>query len=363
MTEPGTARIGIFNAHWKAFGGGEQHALNIASALSGFGPVDLIAHGDFDVEELGQYFDMDTSMFRKKLVSSKDRKFSEGYDIFVNASFNSRHASRAPVSLYVLYFPFERPRSAFLRSYTFLPISAYTMKWLELRWGEGVKAEVLYPAARPGEVPNGISKLRSILSIGRFTPSGNSKKQLEMVDTFRALRERHPGARDWRLTLIGSLNRDIDENVAYLRHVEELAAGLPVEVLPNAPSGRVRQALAEASVFWHFAGLGEDAAETPERLEHFGIVVVEAMMHGCWPIVFNGGGPREIIESGNYGETANDREELVEKTAAAIRRFDRSERRAAPERETLAQFTQERLRARLAAIIAAVGGPAPLEMT
>jgi glycosyltransferase involved in cell wall biosynthesis len=172
-----------------------------------------------------------------------------------------------------------------------------------------------------------------------------------MIGAFRALRERHPAARGWRLALVGSVNHDIEENVEHLRRVTASAAGLPVEILPNAPLERVKATLAEASIFWHFTGLGEDEADTPERLEHFGIVVVEAMMNNCWPIVFNGGGPTEIVEAVKYGEAGSDLDELVEKTARAIQRLGHSGGPAPVNRELLVPFSQDQLEERLLGII------------
>ena len=351
MNKSGTARIGVFNVHWKSLGGGELHALNVAKALTELGTVDLISHDDFDMDHLGRYFDVDISAFRKRLVSPRSRRFSADYDIFVNGSFNSRLVPRASISLCILYFPFKAPKTSFLRSYTFLPSSKYTMKWLRIRWGQQVDAELLYPAVRAAGGPGMGPKRRLILSIGRFTASGNSKKQLEMIEAFRVLRERHPAAQDWRLVLIGSLNRDVEENVEYLRRVTALAAGLPVEILPNAPVERVREALAAAPIFWHFAGLGEDEAIAPERFEHFGIAVVEAMMNNCWPIVFNGGGPKEIVESVKYGETGADQDDLVEKTAEAIRRFGGSDDHVPVDKGALALFSEQQLHKRLTAIV------------
>ena len=44
---------------------------------------------------------------------------------------------------------------------------------------------------------------------------------------------------------------------------------------------------------------GEDAERHPERFEHFGISVVEAMAAGAVPLVFGAAGPGEIVQDGD----------------------------------------------------------------
>ena len=58
---------------------------------------------------------------------------------------------------------------------------------------------------------------------------------------------------------------------------------------------------AKALLFWHAAGMGEDAERHPEKFEHFGITTVEAMASGCIPVVINRGGQSEIIKNGQNG--------------------------------------------------------------
>jgi glycosyltransferase involved in cell wall biosynthesis len=69
----------------------------------------------------------------------------------------------------------------------------------------------------------------------------------------------------------------------------------------NAPGTVVEELLASASIYWHGSGLGEDQQRHPERFEHFGISVVEAMAAGAVPIVFGAAGPAEIVRDGVDG--------------------------------------------------------------
>ena len=67
-------------------------------------------------------------------------------------------------------------------------------------------------------------------------------------------------------------------------------------------------------MLWHAAGFGEDPSSHPDRFEHFGIAVVEAMAAGIVPIVFGAAGPAEIVRHGVDGYHWNTVDELIEVT-------------------------------------------------
>ena len=69
----------------------------------------------------------------------------------------------------------------------------------------------------------------------------------------------------------------------------------------NAPRTLVESTLSAASIFWHAGGFGEDPDTHPDRFEHFGIAVVEAMAAGAVPVVFGAAGPAEIVRHGVDG--------------------------------------------------------------
>jgi glycosyltransferase involved in cell wall biosynthesis len=85
------------------------------------------------------------------------------------------------------------------------------------------------------------------------------------------------------------------------RRVRALPAGIDVQLHLNATGSTVQRLLGEASMLWHGAGLGEDPRRHPERFEHFGIAVVEAMAAGAVPMVFGAAGPAEIGRPGVDG--------------------------------------------------------------
>ena len=312
-------RIGVYNTYWNSRGGGEAHALMIAKVLSEFGQVDLISEIDFDKGALGEYLGMDLSNMNARKIWDIYDGIGREYDIFVNSTFLSTQVVDCPSSFYVVSFPFRDASETFRSAYHFLPNSQFTQSWIERWWGKDVKSTVVYPAVRNNLTLSNRNREPWILSLGRFTPSGHSKKQLEMVEAFRQLLERCPEARNWRLKLIGSVDLQNPLNSGYLEKVQRAAADLPVDVIPNAEMSVVQNMLSTSAVYWHLTGLGENIERNPEKFEHFGIAVIEAISSGCWPIVIDGGGPKEIVDILQCGDTVRTVLELVDKTAKRIR--------------------------------------------
>lgn len=184
--------------------------------------------------------------------------------------------------------------------------SAFTAGWVERLWGR--PSTVLHP---PVPMRTGGSKERIVLGVGRFFPRerGHSKKQLELVQAFRALVD--GGLDGWSLHLVGGCS---DTGRDYLESVRAAAAGYSVRLHPNAPGHELDDLYARASVFWHAAGLGEDPGQHPDRFEHFGISTVEAMSAGAVPVVLGAGGLVETVRDGIDGFHAADLEDFVTRT-------------------------------------------------
>jgi len=189
--------------------------------------------------------------------------------------------------------------------------SAYTQTWVERLWGR--RSDVLHPPVNL--MPRG-RKRPMILSVGRFfvPGTGHNKKQLEMVGAFRRLVER--GASEgWTYQLVGGC---APEHHSYLDQIRAASGGLPVELHPDATGSELRDLYAQASIFWHAAGLDEDAERHPDRFEHFGITTVEAMSAGAVPVVIDAAGQTEIVEHGVTGCRFSGLDELVAQTEYLI---------------------------------------------
>jgi len=151
-----------------------------------------------------------------------------------------------------------------------------------------------------------------ILGVGRFT---EMKRQDVLIDAFHQLLRSLPADTPWQLHLAGGLSPDADPQ-QYMAHLRRLADGLPVVFHPNASLATLRGLYERASIFWHAAGL--DSEHIPIRQEHFGITTVEAMNHGCVPVVIALGGQPEIVTDGINGRLWRSLDELVAQTLELI---------------------------------------------
>ncbi|HKN48968.1 MAG TPA: glycosyltransferase [Actinomycetota bacterium] len=188
--------------------------------------------------------------------------------------------------------------------------SEFTRSWVRRWWRRD--ARVVYPAV---QARRGTAKSPLILSVGRFFPPsrGHSKRQLELVLAFRRMVE--SGLTGWELHLVGGCQ---PEDRGYLEQVRAAAASLPVSIHVDAPGSVLSELYARAAVYWHATGLGEDPARAPQRQEHFGVSVVEAMSAGAVPLVYPGGGPAETVVEGAEGFHFRTAAELAERTRAVI---------------------------------------------
>jgi glycosyltransferase involved in cell wall biosynthesis len=228
--------------------------------------------------------------------------------------------------------------------------SPYTAGWVERLWGR--TAAVLPPPVR---LRAGGEKQPVILAVGRFFPnvSGHSKKQLELVEAFRLACAR--GLEGWELHLVGGCN---NSERGYVETVRKAAVGLPVRFHVNARGEDLVELFSTASVFWHAAGFGEDLQAHPDRFEHFGISVVEAMSAGAVPVVYQHGGPAAIVREAGCGELFATTDELAARTVALVRDDARRAELAERARASAAEYAYDRFAERLDALVDAMAVPA-----
>jgi glycosyltransferase involved in cell wall biosynthesis len=221
--------------------------------------------------------------------------------------------ARGAVSLFESY----PPSLGFLDTYDrILANSRFTRRWIRTYWGRD--ADLLYPPVtlRESAPGDGAPKQPIILSVGRFfdAEDGHSKKQVEMVRAFARL-VASGAAAGWSLHLVGGCR---DAHQPYLEAVRAEAAGLPVELHIDASGEEVDDLYRRASIYWHAAGLGEDADAHPDRMEHFGITTVEAMSAGAVPVAYAEAGPLEAFTHGVEGCHFRTSDQLIDETAGLI---------------------------------------------
>lgn len=190
---------------------------------------------------------------------------------------------------------------------------------------------ILYPPVTP--IPTQGKKTNTILSVGRFTQGLNMKKQEVLISAFQ---ERPSDFDNWKLVLVGSV---LPQDKNYLQKLRAMIKSPSIEIVENPSHAKLIQYYNKTKIYWHAAGFGEDVAMHPERAEHFGISIVEAMSAGCVPIVFKGGGPQEIIEENKNGYFFEKIDQLREKTRSLMQDELRWKRVSDAGKETAKKFS------------------------
>ena len=377
-------RVGVYNLYWETLGGGEQVAGTIAEMLAENHQVDVLGPVPPPLEATRTRLGIDLSATHYAPVSTDEgaSDASAAYDLFVTTTYLSTAVNRAPAGIYYVHFP-EPPQSAiqdyrarmasrsvdlidrlpvrprrltairnqlsngyrsrdFLASYSAIAgNSAYTNGWVKRLWD--VEPTLLYPPVR--QLTSSAPKRPIILSVGRFFDAshGHSKKQLEMVLAFRALiAEGH--ATGWELHVVGGCD---SANREYFNAVRKAALGLPVYLYLNASGDVLEDLFATASIYWHAGGYGEDPEAHPDRFEHFGIAVVEAMSAGAVPVVFGAAGPAEIVREGIDGYQWRSLDELRQRTVDLIVAREVRAEMSASSQQRSAEFDRHAFRRRL----------------
>jgi len=333
-------RIAIYDHTWQFIGGAQKYGATMAEALQNLGEITLIGNRPFSSEHLAEWYGLDLkdcatrvvplTFFEEKggdYIDPADiisramanpfhavSRTTLDYDLFINNSMLEMVLPLAYRSAFITHFPERRARSYFYvdRYSCVVCNSRYTAGWIEKRWEFKPHTQIYPPVDMPGPRPK--NKEPIVLSAARFDPGGN-KQQLDMIRAFQTLIRRHPQAsRGWRLILAGGSHGDNP----YLQQVKKFLMdypGLPVELRVNITAAELQELYRRSSLFWHFCGLGQS---DPALVEHFGMTVAEAMQSGCIPLVFDGGGMREIVRSGENGYLFSSLAELVGATIKLI---------------------------------------------
>ncbi|MEI6690140.1 MAG: glycosyltransferase family 4 protein [bacterium] len=316
-----TKKALIVSPYLDHLGGGERYMLSIASALESLNYQ--VTFSWDNIEEINKLAAMlgitlqDPAIDQRvmSLYHSKNPMAmylaSRRYDLTVYLSDGSLPLLGSRKNLIHMQVPFHNVggnsfKNKFKKRFfnDIIVNSQFTKKIIDQEFG--VNSTVLYPPVQLVEVKKAKEKI--ILSVGRFEPSLNTKKQDILIEAFRIFSPKFP---EWKLVLAGASTSD-----EWINRLREMAVGLPIEFAINATHGDLNDLYARSTVYWHAAGYGINEAKNPELTEHFGISCVEAISAGCAPFVVGKGGQPEIVSDISYHwETPSD---LAIKTAAWI---------------------------------------------
>lgn len=181
-----------------------------------------------------------------------------------------------------------------IRSYDLLIANSnFTRNWIGNYWK--CDSKVIYPPVdfilNSKKISHPVKK-KWICSIGRFFTTGHGKKQEILIQAFKKFSDRGYG--NWELHLIGGVDQD-KKSQEFIEKLKREAKGYPIFIHNNIPYKKMAEILRSSRFYWHATGYGENERSHPIRFEHFGISAVEATSAMCIPILFRGGGLKEII--------------------------------------------------------------------
>ncbi|TNB46368.1 glycosyltransferase [Martelella lutilitoris] len=303
-------------------GGGERYLFSAARQLARTHRVEVVTpnrYSDLRLRQIGSAFDLDLGMLCFKTLA----EFEKGPDPDLMLTMGNAAlppvAGRGRVRIYHCQFPFQLKENAssdgdMLQTYQAVMVnSTFTEENYRSRCRKAglpaVPTRIVYPPVPL--VEPAASRRRMILSVGRFFVGGHSKRQDLQIEAFRKLIE--SGVNDVELHLAGSSFPEASD-IDFLASIREAAADLPVFFHVNCPIATLRRLYAESLIYWHATGLGRDLQAEPEKAEHFGISLVEAMSGGAIPVALRAGGPTEIVTDGLNGFFFEDLDGLVVQT-------------------------------------------------
>lgn len=310
-------KAGIYNPYLDTLGGGEKYALSFAKVLA-----ENLA---FDVD-----FEWKGEKIREKLVNRfgfklseninfvKDIKRGDGYDICFWISDGSIPTLRAKNNYLHFQIPFKGVNGKSLlnkmklfRINKIICNSKFTKKVIDQEYG--VNSLVLYP---PIEIKQFIPKRKEniICYVGRFSNLVQNKNHQILVNAFKKL-VKDKKFSSWKLILAGGIEVGVGD---YIKKLKKLSKNNNIEIIESPNFNKIKEIYGKSKFFWSATGFGVDEVKNPEKVEHFGITLIESMASGCVPIVHNSGGFKEIIDNSKNGFLWDNLNDLVNLTKQAV---------------------------------------------
>ena len=146
-----------------------------------------------------------------------------------------------------------------------------------------------------------------IITVGRFFAGGHNKQHGLLIEWFKELFSTNSNL---ILHIVGTTMPDI-VHMNYLQELKKQASGYPIHFHVNLSDIELYGLYESSFLYWHATGYGVNEVINPEKLEHFGISVLEAMSHNCIPVVYGKGGPPLVLGKDLYELTYLSKEEFL----------------------------------------------------
>ncbi len=339
-------RAAIYNQYLDTLGGGERYVVGFIKVLLELGyKVDLQWKDPSIVKKLKERFNSDIDV---NVVP--DIKRGDGYDLCFWVSDGSIPTLRARKNILHFQVPFHHVGgNSLLNKMKFFRIdhivcnSEFTKKFIDQEYG--VESVVVYPPVDT-DLFKPKRKEKTILFVGRFSDLLQSKGQEILIGAFKQFFD--DGHNDWKLILAGGVEVGAENKILALKTE---TTGYPIEIIQSPPLSQIKEFYGTSKFFWSASGFGVDQEKNPEKLEHFGITIVEAMSAGCIPLVFDGGGQKEIIENGKDGYLWTDVNTLVDTTKSLADNTTTSFAMSKQSRLTAQKFSYEKFKEKIVSIL------------
>ena len=235
-------------------------------------------------------------------------------------------ANPSPLGIYRLLFPVcpvLRENSAQvvddLCSYNMmLSNSSFTKQYADLLWDyPSDRSHVLNSPLRTSIAATGEQflmappvKKKKFVNIGRIESYKNQKL---LIDAFLDAQSKSSFMKDWQLILIGNVANS-EGSQEYFRACQDAAeqSNGAVEIKGDVSHHELEEHLSEAFGYVHGMGAFIPPSVRPHYCEHFGQTIVEAMAHGCIPLVYARGGIFDVLDVDHGGIPYMTYEGLVE---------------------------------------------------
>lgn len=339
-------KAAIFDPYLDTLGGGERYCLAFAEVLVRRGwEVDVEWKDPLVRERFKERFG--TSLDGINFVP--DVKKGSGYDLCFWVSDGSIPLLHSRKNILLFQVPFHDVdgRTLFNRMKLFrinstICYSKFVKSIIDKEYG--IESKVIYPPVETLKIKPK-RKENIIAYVGRFSQLLQSKGQEVLVKAFKKFEKEFP---DWKLILAGGGGVGVGD---FISKLEKESEGHNIEIIESPDFKTLLTIYGKTKIFWSAAGFGVNEKTNPERLEHFGMTIVEAMVAGAVPLVFEAGGQKEIIEDEISGFCWNTTNELLSKTEKLIK--DKGKLRTVSEKARVrsAFFSYDRFEKNILSII------------
>lgn len=330
-------KAAIYNPYLDTLGGGERYVVSVALSFQKAGyKVDIQWPNKSIKEKLEKRFGLDL----REISFVGDVKRGDGYDLCFWVSDGSVPSLRARKNFLHFQVPFQNVggktlinKMKFFKIDKVICNSVFTKNLIDREYG--VESVVIYP-------PVDVSKIRAkkkenlIIYVGRFSELGQVKRQDILISAFKKFFD--SGFNDWRLVIAGGVEVGAG---TFLKKLKKAKEGYPIEIVESPDFKSLKDLYSRARFFWSAVGYGVNETKNPERVEHFGISLVEGMAAGAIPVIYKAGGYKEIVKEAESGFFFNKTRQLLTITKKLIEDKKTQRRVSLRAKETAQNFSNE----------------------